>query len=118
MLEIVNRVSAVVKSKALRDYSNESVENFASLFTGDILAPVKQGVATIKLVLSVPDILFWDKMQRFLTETYTDFEEQIKLCRKFSDDDKYQDFTKSQIQIIDVLNDDKKVDYLKENISS
>ena len=111
MLKIVNSISAVVKSKELKNYRNESVENFADLFTGDILAPVKQGVATIKLVLSVPDILFWDKMQRFLTGTYEDFAEQIKMCQKFGDDDKYQDFTKRQIQIINELNDDKKVDY-------
>jgi hypothetical protein len=111
MLDIVKSVSVIVKSKQLKDYRNETVENFADLLMGNVLAPAKQGVATIKLVLSIPDILFWDKMQRFLIGTYTDFEEQIKMCGKFDDEEKYQDFTKRQIHIINELNDDRKVGY-------
>jgi len=110
--EIINSVIGFVKSKEVKAYAGESTENFASIILSeDPVSIGKQVVATGKLLFSIPDIIFWDKMQRFLSGVYVDYEAQLKMCRKFDNDEKYADFTKRQIHILNELDDDKKVDF-------
>ena len=111
-MEIVNAIIAFLKSSELKKYGEESLENFVSVLTGDFyIAPLKQFATTGKLLFSIPDILFWDKMHRFLLGTYSDFSYQQKIFERFSTDDEYRDFTKRQLHFINEIDDDKKIDF-------
>jgi len=109
--EIHSDIAGVIKSKELKEYADGSVEDFASMvLEGSIVSAAKQIGATIDFLFSVPDILFWDKMKRFLCGTYSDFEFQKKMFEKFSNKE-WMDFTKRQIHIINEIDDDAKVVY-------
>jgi len=60
----------------------------------------------------MPTVLFWDKMKRYLLGTYFSLEEQVQMATKFNDaNEDYVKFVKHQLNIINDLEDDIKVDY-------
>ena len=59
----------------------------------------------------MPTVIFWNKIKRFLQGTYKDYGEQVKMASRFNNDnEKYVEFVKNQIYLIDKLEDDMKVD--------
>ena len=60
----------------------------------------------------MPTVIFWNKNKKdFLQGTYKDYEEQVKMASQFNNDnEKYAEFVKKQIYLIDKLEDDMKVD--------
>ena len=65
-----------------------------------------------KILIHIPTVLFWDKMQRYMFGTFKNFQEQVKMASKFNyDNGDYAKFVKKQIHLINEINDDKKVDY-------
>lgn len=59
-----------------------------------------------------PTVLYWDKMWRYTNGVFRDPIDQIKMSEKFyDDDDKYKEFVKRQMNLINEINDDLKIDY-------
>lgn len=59
-----------------------------------------------------PTILYWDKMWRYTNGVFRDSTDQIKLAEKFNPDDpEYKAFVKKQMNLINEMNDDKKIDF-------
>lgn len=111
-MELATKIASFIKSDEVKKYKEETIENIAAIIlTGDAISVGKQLISTGKLVLSIPDIIFWAKMRRFLLGSYANFSEQIKMSEKFDDDNRWNDFTKRQIYIINELDDDKKIDF-------
>ena len=55
---------------------------------------------------------FWDKMQRYLFGTFKCFDDQVKMSEKFTKNNScYESFVKKQINLVNEMNDDKKIDY-------
>lgn len=104
---------AILKDKDIRAYAGESFWGVVkAIVMGDLGALLDTGKNIKELVLHTPTVLFWDKMQRYLYGTFCDFEEQVKLSKKFENDDaKYEEFVKRQIHLINEIDDDKKIDY-------
>lgn len=94
--------------------TNGVMDLIQAIFSGDVF----QGLSAIKnfndIVFNVPTILFWEKMQKFLLNTFSgyDFEDQVKMIEKFEESYcEYSEFVKTQMHIIDKINDDKKIEY-------
>ena len=109
----IESLSILLKDEDLRNYSGEAFWNLIQTVIGQ---DPFSGVASIKnvkdLVFHMPTVLFWNKMQRFLFGTYKDFREQVKMASHFNEDEnRYVDFVKKQIYLIDEIDDDDKIDY-------
>lgn len=112
---ISESLATLIKSDDIRNYAKNGVMDLIqAIFSGDVF----QGLSAIKnfndLIFNIPNILFWEKMQKFLLNTFSDydFEDQIKMIAKFEESYcKYSEFVKTQIHIIDKINDDKKIEY-------
>lgn len=112
---ISESLSTLIKSDDIRNYAkNGVIDLIQAIFSGDVF----QGLSAIKnfndLIFNVPTILFWEKMQKFLLNTFSgyDFEDQVKMIEKFEESYcEYSEFVKTQMHIIDKINDDKKIEY-------
>lgn len=59
-----------------------------------------------------PTVLYWDKMWRYTNGVFRDPVDQVKLAEKFyCDDPQYKAFVKRQMNLINEINDDEKIDY-------
>lgn len=107
------KLSIIVKNEDIRNYAKDGVLSLIqAIFEGDFF----EGLSAIKnskdIIFNIPTILFWEKMQQFLLNTFDDFEEQVKMIAKFEETyGEYSDFVKTQMHIIDKINDDKKIKY-------
>lgn len=64
------------------------------------------------LQFHTPTVLYWDKMWRYMNGVFHDPADQIKLAEKFyPDDPQYTTFVKRQMNLINEMNDDLKIDY-------
>lgn len=111
--EFCNNFIDILKNKEIQNYANDGFMDFIqAVFTGDAFS----GFSAIKnvkdLVFSIPNLRFWSKMERFLLGTFRDFEDQIKMSNKFSDDNgAYQEYIEQLLETIDKLDANVKVDY-------
>ena len=112
MGNVFKEIAVILKSKDLKEFKGDLFGNiFKLLVLKDTEATVDMALDTKRFIYQMPNILFWDKMERLLYGTYKNFGEQVKMAQKFSDDDGYIEFTKRQMQLVDSINDDKKIDF-------
>ncbi len=109
----VTALAAILRDKNIREYSGEAFWNIIkAVVFGDVGALMDATDDVKKIMFHTPTVLFWDKMKRYLFETFRDFDDQVKMSEKFSRDNKdYENFVKKQVYLINEINDDKKVDY-------
>lgn len=111
--KIGENFAIVIRDKDIQHYAGDGIlDLIKSVCFSDTVSGV-DGIINIKnLLFHLPTALFWGKMQRFLLGTYKNYEEQIKMASKFDKDDKnYYDLVKKQMQIIDQIDEDLKIDY-------
>lgn len=112
--DICTNIATIIENKDLQHYKDEGFENFIqAVFTGDAFSGISALSNVKEYIFHIPTALFWDKMKRFLLGTYHNFEEQIRMASKFNSDDqhKFVSLIKSQINVINQIEDDKKIDY-------
>lgn len=109
----ITALTTIIRDKDIRKYSGDAFWSIIkATITGDVGALFKAGDDIKNIVLHMPTVLFWDKMQRYLFGTFMNYEEQVKLAEKFNyDNSKYEEFVKRQIHLINEIDDDKKIDY-------
>lgn len=109
----ISALAAILKNKDLRSYAGDGFWNLIqAVITNDPFSGVSAVKNVNDIIFHMPTILFWDKMKRYLMGTFRNYEEQVKLARKFNDDNKeYAAFVKKQIHLINSIDDDLKVDY-------
>ena len=57
-------------------------------------------------------LVYWDKMWRYMNGVFRDPIDQIKMSEKFCDDNpRYEEFVRRQMNLINEINDDQKIDY-------
>lgn len=110
---IIDGVIAVVNDKEIKEFTCKTTLDLADAILSE--SPIS-AISTLddarKLLWQIPNALFWDKMFRFMTSTFSDYEYQIKMCKKFQKDNKkYKEFVKKLIQVIEKLDFDEKVDW-------
>ena len=109
----VNSFRAILSDKDLRQYAGDGFWNLIqAVVFSDPSSAIVAGKNIKQLFFHMPTVLFWDKMKRYLMGTFSCFEDQVKLAEKFHhDNNKYNNFVKRQIHLINEIDDDKKVDY-------
>lgn len=111
--EQINALVTILKNEDIQSYAGES---FWKLIQAVVFKDNFTGIEAAKdvknLLFHMPTVLFWDKMKRYLLGTYFSLEEQVQMATKFNDDNKdYAHFVKKQLNIVNDLEDDIKVDY-------
>lgn len=111
--EQIDSLRAILSDKDLQHYAGDCFWNLIQMVTfSDPFAGIAAGKNIKELIFHIPTILFWDKMKRYLSGTFSCFDDQAKMTEKFNkDSNKYNDFVKKQIHLINEIDDDKKVDY-------
>ena len=112
--ELVSNIAAVIKDKDIQSIAAEGAENMlVGLTTGDFIAIPTVATDVGKIVLSVPNIIFADKMYRFLTKAFRNYDDQVKFATRFEKDSRnYNDSVKKIVQIVDKIDFDEKIDWL------
>lgn len=111
--ELVSNIAAVIKDRDIQSIAAEGAETMlAGLTTGDFTAIPTVTTDIGKIVLSVPNIIFADKMQRFLTKAFRNYDDQVKFATRFEKDSRnYNDSIKKVVQIVDKIDFDEKIDW-------
>lgn len=101
---------AFLKNNTIKEYAGEAFwEVIKAVISGDVGTLIDVAPNVKNIVFHAPTVLFWDKMERYLLGTFRDFEDQVKMAAKFSQDNsEYERFVKKQMNLINELNDDKK----------
>lgn len=69
--KISDTLTKVYKSNKTSEFKKKSVENMAKIcITGDLESGVFECVETAKYIVGIKDILFWEKMKKWLENTY------------------------------------------------
>ena len=112
--EFITNLATVIKDKNIQSLAVEGAENlFIGLVTNDITTIHTVLKNTKEIVLSIPNVIFADKMYRFLTKAFSDYEQQVKFAAKLEKDNaNYHDTVKKIVQIIDKIDFDEKVDWI------
>lgn len=111
--EFVSNVATVIKDKDIQSLAVEGAENlFIGIATKDTTSFSTVAKDIREIVLSIPNVIFADKMYRFLTKAFSDYEQQVMFASKFEKDaPKYNDTVKKIVQIIDKIDFDEKIDW-------
>ena len=109
----INNLAVVIKNDDLKKFSGDA---FSDLIKLVMFQDIGSGLDAAKNVqhflLYLPNVIFWDKMERFLCGTFHNYKDQVRFTAKFSEDNtKYIEFVKRQIQLVDKIDEDKKVDF-------
>ena len=109
----ISTLRRILSDEDLQHYAGDCFWNLIQMVTfSDPFAGIAAGKDMKELIFHIPTILFWDKMKRYLSGTFSCFDDQAKMTEKFNkDSNKYNDFVKKQIHLINEIDDDKKVDY-------
>lgn len=109
----LHALQTILADEDLQGYANDG---FWNLIEAVVFNDAFAGVSAVKnakdLIFHMPTILFWDKMRRYLFGTFHNYDDQIKMAKKFNKDNKkYNKFVKRQIHIINEIDDDMKIDF-------
>lgn len=109
----INNITTIVESIDLQEYPGELFNYLIeSTITGNPVTTVKNVIKAQELLFHIPTAIFWGKMRRFLLGTFHDFDEQKRMSSKFKHGTRnYNEFVKKQIEIINQIDDEEKVDY-------
>lgn len=106
----ISALTTIPKNEDLQNYTGEAFFNLIEAITiGDVGAGLTATKNIKEIIFHTPTLLFWDKMKRYLYGTFTNYDEQVKMAKKFNaDNNKYKEFVKKMIHRINEMNDDKK----------
>lgn len=110
-IEIVTKnLPVIMQSEKLNEILKNGALELASTVFG---VPVILGKIVKDVVVGISDILFWDKMTRFLKRALLDYDSQTKLASRFNNNNNaYKKYAKRLIHIINSVNDDQKIEYI------
>lgn len=111
--EFINNVATVIKDKDIQSMAVNGAENLFIGFAAKDISVIPTVIKDAKeIILSIPNVIFADKMYRFLTKAFSNYEQQVKFATKFEKDNpNYYDTVKKIVQIIDKIDFDEKVDW-------
>lgn len=111
--KIIETLIKVYKSNKTSEFAKKSVENIARIcITGDLESGICELVEGGKYIVGIKDILFWEKIKRWLENTYATPQMETKISTKFTKDEvKYKEYTKRQLQFIAQIDEEEKIDY-------
>ena len=109
----VNALRCIIEDSEIRNYAGDAFWSLIqAVTTADTFAGITAATDIKKIIFHMPTLIFWDKMKRYLLGTFRSYEDQTKMSSKFNKDySKYNAFVKQQIQIVNKLDDDQKVDF-------
>lgn len=108
-----NAIVHIIETEDLKKYSQGGIEALIKAIVFNDKASQYDVATEVKNILfHMPTAIFWGKMRRYLYGSFRDFNDQVKFASKFNKDNKKMvAFVKKQINIINVLESDYKVDY-------
>ncbi len=109
----IQTISHILKNEKLQNYAGNSFKKIIkAVMSGDIASLSDTAEDVLGHLLNFPSYIFWDKAQRFLLGTFSDFDIQINFSTKL---DKttlgYEKNVKRVIHLINQIDDDLKIDY-------
>lgn len=109
----VNALRCIMEDSEIRNYTGDAFWNLIqAVTTADAFAGITAAKDIKEIIFHMPTLIFWDKMKRYLLSTFKSYDDQVKMSAKFNKDNtKYNEFVKQQIQLVNELDDDKKVDF-------
>lgn len=110
--EIVNRFVDLT-TKDNMDIVKDNFIEFIITSMKDIFTPLQVANNAKECLLSIPNRIYFSYMKRFLKKSYCmyDLETRVRFSKKFSDDG-YKKYIKRQIELINSINDEDKIDYI------
>ena len=111
--KIYDNIINVLKNDNIQNYAGEGIWNLIqAVFAGDVFSGISAGKNIKELIFHLPTANFWGKMQKFLLGTYRNFEEQVKMATKFSEDnEKYKEYVCMMIETVDKIDSMAKINY-------
>ena len=107
----IQALGAIWKDPESRELMKDGVFSLMKLVLFQDLGSGADALRTI-VRFHTPTVLYWDKMWRYMNGVFRDPADQIKLAEKFyPDDPQYETFVKRQMNLINEMNDDQKIDY-------
>lgn len=109
--EFINSVSTVIKDDDIQEIAKNGAENLlTAIITKDPTSVLALAGNAKDLIFSLPNVIYADKMYRFLTGAFSNYKEQLKFAARFDKDDrKYKETVKKQLQIIEKIDFDEKI---------
>ncbi len=103
----------IIENKNIQEYCKGGIiDLFQALFSGDTFSGISAGKNLAEMLLHIPNVLFMNKMQRFLLGTFRNFEEQVKMAAKFSiDNKKNKEYVNMLFETLDKIDSEEKVEY-------
>lgn len=111
--EQINELAVILKNVDLKQYAGDAFINLIqAVINKDPISGVLAANDVKKIIFHMPTLIFWNKVERFLRGTYKNYEEQVKMASYFNNDnEKYVEFVKNQIYLIDKIDSEMKIDY-------
>ncbi|MBO4456694.1 MAG: hypothetical protein J5802_03165 [Butyrivibrio sp.] len=108
-----NTIAHIIETEDLKEYAEGGIEAFIkAMVFNDKALQYDVAVEIKNIMFHMPTAIFWGKMRRYLYGTFRNFSDQVKFASKFNKDNKkYVAFVKKQINLINILESDYKVDY-------
>lgn len=109
--EFVDAVCTIVKSDDIHEIAKDGAQNLlVAVITKDPASCIGSIKNMKDLIFSIPNIIYADKMYRFLTKAFSDYDAQLKFSELFnSDNKKFKATVKIQLQILEKIEFDEKV---------
>lgn len=111
----MGRMTRILANDDMRSYFASGFEHFVkAVLTEDGFEAVEGGLDIARMVFHAPTVMFWEKMERFLRQTFFDYQEQVRMAAKFdyiTNEGEYKKFVKKQVGLINQIEDDEKIDY-------
>lgn len=81
----INALTTILRDKDIKEYSGDLFYNIIkAVALGDVDALLDTAGDVKNIIFHTPTILFWDKMQRYLFGTFKNFDDQVKMSEKFT----------------------------------
>ena len=107
----IQALGAIWRDPGSRELVRDGAFSLMKLVLFDDIGSGADLVRTV-LKFHTPTVLYWDKMWRYMNGVFRDPADQVKMAEKFEPyEPQYQAFVKRQMNMINEMNDDQKIDY-------
>lgn len=111
--EFSSNVAAVIKNRDIHELIADGAGNLLiGLLTKDLTVIPSIAQDAVKIALSVPNIIFADKLYRFFEKGFPNNKQKAKFVERLEKDNhKYEETVKIILQIIDKIDFNEKIDW-------
>ena len=112
-MKLTEKIAKLICEEDIGQYVvGEGTKLLTALLMDDHLSAIENAADLGRTALYYPSILFWEKVSRFLRNTFHDYEEQVKFASRFNrENGEYANNVKTMLDIVSRMETDGKIDY-------